>query len=339
MKNTLPLLLASSLVWHAAAWADEWTNIATAVTVTEGRLCAGELAADGTGTDILCDTDHPSIDSSGNVVVSGEVSATTLNAAQLCDEDGANCRDLSDASAGVSALASLTDVTISSPVSNALLLYNGTTEQWEAKQGTGSAFMAYGTATLSSRIFTNFSTVAHNDGDDFNNTTGVYTVPQDGSYLFMGSSLNSAANTSLYITVNGDYRGRTYEHGDSLNSGTVFYIDYLSAGATVALRVGGGGDIHTNGWHSFGGYLIGPTVGAAGGGASVLNDLTDVSDTTPTEGQLLSYDAGEGEWVARTVVSETIILNSADDNPCVVTGGVRKLSFNPSTGRLRVCRP
>ncbi|MGH1407504.1 MAG: hypothetical protein ACRBBJ_13195 [Rhodomicrobiaceae bacterium] len=101
MKNILPLLLASSLTWHAAAWANEWTNIATAVTVTEGRLCAGELAADGTGTDILCDTDHPSIDSSGNVVVSGEVSATTLNATQLCDEDGANCRDLSDASSMV----------------------------------------------------------------------------------------------------------------------------------------------------------------------------------------------------------------------------------------------
>lgn len=70
-----------------------------------------------------------------------------------------------------------------------------------------------------------------------------------------------------------------------------------------------------------------------------LTEITDVSASTPTEGQLLSYDASEGEWVVKDVISETIILNSADDNPCVVTGSVRKLSFNPSTGRLRICRP
>jgi hypothetical protein len=73
--------------------------------------------------------------------------------------------------------------------------------------------------------------------------------------------------------------------------------------------------------------------------ASALASLTDVSASAPSEGQLLSYDASESEWVAKDVISETIILNSADVNACVVTGGVRKLSFNPSTGRLQVCRP
>lgn len=67
MRLKLPLLMASSLLWQAAAWGDEWVDYATAVTVTDGYLCSGELYGDGTGTDIKCDIGNPFITDSGHV--------------------------------------------------------------------------------------------------------------------------------------------------------------------------------------------------------------------------------------------------------------------------------
>ena len=254
MKFKLPFLLLLSLMWQAAASADEWTNIATAVTVTEGRLCAGELAADGTGTDILCDVDHPVIDGSGNVTVSGELSATILNATQLCDEDGANCTDLSN---GI----------------------GGTTEQ-----------------TCTENQYCEGTVISCNAWAP----DGSATVTSPPNTILYGSWSNTQCGTSgtgWYTTLSScsSGSGTTYARCDS-----------------VVVRT--------------------PVI-------TSLISLTDVSATAPTDGQLLSYDASENEWVATNVISKTIIYNSIDDDPCVVTAGVRKLSFNPSTGRLRVCRP
>lgn len=350
MKFKLPLLLLLSLVWQAAASADEWTNIATAVTVTEGRLCAGELAADGTGTDILCDDNHPAIDSSGNVTVSGELSATILNATQLCDENGANCTDLSGGSSGVSSLASLTDVNITSPVSGSILTYNTSSGEWVNVASTSNtalvAFMACAsvnqTPATDSVIFLGSEKL--DTAGAFDPTTSRFAAPVDGAYYFHANVLNNGntGTVNLRIYKNGvntgfsgygggggthTYREATVSGILSLNAGD--YIELRTANAVTELIA----SCHTN----FSGFLL--SGGGGSGGASALTDLTDVSDTTPTEGQLLSYDASENEWVATNVISKTIIYNSIDDDPCVVTAGVRKLSFNPSTGRLRVCRP
>ena len=178
----------------------------------------------------------------------------------------------------------------------------------------------------------------------FNPTTSRFTAPVDGVYYFHANVLNNG-NTSivnLRLYKNGSNAGFAGYGGaggtHTYREATVSGILSLNAGDYIELRTGNAvaeliAGCHTN----FSGFLL--SGGGGSGNASAMTDLTDVSDTTPTEGQLLSYDASAGEWVPRTVVSETIILNSADDNPCVVTGGVRKLSFNPSTGRLRVCRP
>jgi hypothetical protein len=39
------------------------------------------------------------------------------------------------------------------------------------------------------------------------------------------------------------------------------------------------------------------TIDFTGGGGGTLNDLTDVTITTPADGQVLTYDSGTGEWV------------------------------------------
>jgi hypothetical protein len=41
----------------------------------------------------------------------------------------------------------------------------------------------------------------------------------------------------------------------------------------------------------------GNVITVAGGGGGTLNDLTDVTITTPADGQVLTYDSGTGEWV------------------------------------------
>jgi hypothetical protein len=41
----------------------------------------------------------------------------------------------------------------------------------------------------------------------------------------------------------------------------------------------------------------GNVITVAGGGGGSLDDLTDVTITTPADGQVLTYDSGTGEWV------------------------------------------
>jgi hypothetical protein len=41
----------------------------------------------------------------------------------------------------------------------------------------------------------------------------------------------------------------------------------------------------------------GNVITVAGGGGGSLDDLTDVTITTPADGQVLTYDNGTGEWV------------------------------------------
>ena len=480
MKFKLPLLLLLSLMWQAATLADEWTNIATAVTGTEGRLCAGELAADGTGTDILCDDDHPAIDSSGNVTVSGELSATTLNATQLCDENGTNCTTLSGGLSGVSALASLTDVSVSTPADNNLLRYNTSTSKWEAVGindglstttmvsgfpdailcGAGTerimvwhsyitggdihryyrnrdqnaadrwiSFNADGSANTSddhpsgimesdsdcvggsasiSALYTagkafNFlgnngaqislteiadvSASAPTDGqalvwddsegewvagsagttinsindiDDVSASDAVAgsILRYDGASWTAVADLSSALSTTTMVpglpdaircTANG-YQDVLYPIHHPRESNSQYVYRRLDNSSANEIEFNAAGDIV----ESSGGYTDCTTSHTAAdlyangqafnflgnnGAQTSMTEIADVSASAPTEGQLLSYDASENEWVATDVISKTIIYNSIDEEPCVVTGGVQKLSFNPTTGRLRVCRP
>lgn len=317
MKFKLPLLLLLSLMWQGAVWGAEWADLATAVTVTEGYLCAGEAALDGTGTDVKCDDSNPYIDDDGNIgigtvspanslTVVGDISATTINATQLCDENGANCTTLSGGLSGASILASLTDVSVSTPSENNLLRYNTGTSKWEA--------------------------VGINDG--LSTTT---MVPGWPDAIDCGNTNNSSRPYIYFINLQYSTGVETYyQSGTTGGGGDVVRFNTASKEVSVA-----GGSVCTSGKSIADLYSEGRAFNFLGnnGAQTSLTEIADVSASAPTEGQLLRYDASENEWVATDVISKTIIYNSIDDDPCVITGGVRKLSFNPTTGRLRVCRP
>jgi len=53
----------------------------------------------------------------------------------------------------------------------------------------------------------------------------------------------------------------------------------------------------TKGW-------VGISTGSSGGGASALNDLSDVNAGSPTDNQALSWDSSTSKWIPQTVVTD-----------------------------------
>ena len=280
-----------------------------------------------------------------------DVSASTPSDGQVLSWDNSAGEWIAaDASAGVSALASLTDVTISSPVSGSILTYNASSGEWvNVASASNTALVAFTVGKSANQTASNGDVIqweskVTDTANAFDLANNHFVAPVDGTYYFHADILgqNNTSSVSLAFYKNNISTGLVGFSGQGSSQfhkqATLSGVFVLNKDDIMDIRAVNTNFIHNNGQVRFSGFLLSGG-GGGSGSASAMTDLTDVSDTTPTEGQLLSYDASAGEWVPRTVVSETIILNSADVNACVVTGGVRKLSFNPSTGRLRVCRP
>jgi hypothetical protein len=82
------------------------------------------------------------------------------------------------------------------------------------------------------------------------------------------------------------------------------------------------------------------------GAASTLNELTDVTITTPADGSLLTYDSGSGQWIdapapdtfpSRTTITVTtasLAVNAVETGTVALPNGARLLKINPD----RACR-
>lgn len=113
-------------------------------------------------------------------------------------------------------------------------------------------------------------------------------VADDSGNTISNAALNGKDETDVIVFFNGDayYYNSFTITGDTLTmtNGVAF-----SAGDDILLQVGAMG----------------------GGGSSTLAGLTDVNLTSPTEGQVLTYDAGTSKWINADTggSSANLILN------------------------------
>ena len=77
------------------------------------------------------------------------------------------------------------------------------------------------------------------------------------------------------------------------------------------------------------GYLF---QNGGGGGSSTLDGLSDVSLTTPTDGQVLSYDANADEWVNSSTANPSSIASMSDTDIQSPTDG-QTLVYNSTSAK------
>lgn len=69
-----------------------------------------------------------------------------------------------------------------------------------------------------------------------------------------------------------------------------------------------------------------------GGGSSTLDGLSDVSLTTPTDGQVLAYDANADEWVNSSMANPSSIASMSDTDIQSPTDG-QTLVYNSTSAK------
>ena len=146
----------------------------------------------------------------------------------------------------------------------------------EVLQPRQSRFQAYGGSTgynpLTYSHSVKFPSTSYNIGSDYSGTTGLYTAPYDGYYIFEASiySTSTASNGwgQAWLTINGgrgnftDVFSNTGSNGGGVSIITTIHTIYLSQGDTVGYHPytssGSGYAFHNNAHHTwFRGRLIG----------------------------------------------------------------------------------
>uniref|UniRef100_A0A8W8J9B6 C1q domain-containing protein n=1 Tax=Magallana gigas TaxID=29159 RepID=A0A8W8J9B6_MAGGI len=110
-----------------------------------------------------------------------------------------------------------------------------------------------------------FPTVIYNEGTGYNSSTGIFTAPTAGTYVFY-VSVQSAWHKYIYLNIvmNGSIKVRAlawYDSGSSvriLQTGTNLVILHLQAGDRVWVRRGGGTGYYSDSSHvtTFSGFKL-----------------------------------------------------------------------------------
>ena len=107
-----------------------------------------------------------------------------------------------------------------------------------------AGFLAYLTYDVDGNAVTDipFDTEAYDDGDNYNPSTGIYTVPYDGLYLIHARVLSSAYNAAHWVKVDGVYAATSsqYDLDYQYQSASTSIVLHLVAEQEVAVEVVGG---------------------------------------------------------------------------------------------------
>ncbi len=129
---------------------------------------------------------------------------------------------------------------------------------------------------------------------------------------------------SLLITGNGAPEGTI-----TAPVGSVFLRGDGGVSSSVYIKEAGSGN---TGWTA---------LGAAGGGSTSLATLSDVNTTSPTNGEVLTYDTGTSKWInsAASVTLPSIPIGSVQGNNGGVFGGMGGSIIDFTNGTLTISPP
>jgi hypothetical protein len=126
------------------------------------------------------------------------------------------------------------------------------------------AFSAYGLSsyTVSNGVEVVFSTVTINQGNGYSNSTGRFTAPVDGNYMFDWTFLSTSSSNSVDTRIkinNSTIFGAAFT-GDNVTgykSGGGAAACYLTAGQYVSISAFNTAYFHPDGAHQvFSGFLV-----------------------------------------------------------------------------------
>ena len=229
---------------------------------------------------------------------------------------------------GASALDDLTDVDASAPVAGEVLTFDGAEWVPAAPEvpGGGAGFVGASVTLASGFNLPNATSSGADpvripmglelyDTDGFFSPTtniGRFTVPagKAGKYFFTAAvTMINGTNTERWLAVVHTTKGTVgrhhIQHGAFDQPHVTGVVD-MAEGDWLEVRITNLSTtlvqcVPSIGYTWF--HLYQVTVGTGGGGASELDDLTDVNAPSPTNGQALVWDGSSSTWVPGSVAS------------------------------------
>ena len=199
----------------------------------------------------------------------------------------------------------LQDVDITNLANGQILKYNSTSQKWEnGNEGGG------GSSTLAGLSDVDITSPSAGQGLVYDATNQEWV----NGNVSTSSSIDTLTDVNLTNLSNGQilkYNSTSQEWENANESGggsTVTITPSLATGTKIA-------DYSING---VSGALYAPN---GGGGSSALSDLTDVTVTSPSDGQVLTYDNTSGKWVNDTPTASSSISTLTDVNLTSLSDG------------------
>ena len=227
-------------------------------------------------------------------------------------------------STGSSSLSGLSDVTLTTPTDGQVLKYDATNNVWVNDTDSGANDAVTQTATDSTDA--TYEVLFSNTADNTTRTEGA----RKSSNLTYNPS-----DKCLSIKEIETQEGVDYESYIDMFPDTIAIIDELKSSAImISINSDGGhyyvsnGDNHTalsvdtndirllgtgDTWDGTHTSLKDAIAAAGGGGASAINDLSDVDIASPSNGQILKYNSNTQEWEnANESGGTTVVANPSE---------------------------